>query len=78
MNSNNMTPFYVVIDHDVEDIYIVLYDDRDNALAYASADEDAADDNLSISDVYDTASCNAYVKAHNGYIAEIFDGHIQC
>ena len=38
MNSNNMTPFFAVIDHDIDDIYINLYTDRDNALAYADTD----------------------------------------
>lgn len=77
MNSNNMTPFFAVIDHDIDDIYINLYADRDNALAYADTDQDDIDsiDDLSIDDVYSTASCNDYLKAHNGYIAEIFEGH---
>lgn len=77
MTTNNMTPFFAVIDHDVNDIYINLYADRDNALAYAYTDKDDMDDNndLSIDGVYDAASCNDYVKAHNGYIAEIFEGH---
>lgn len=74
MNPNNMTPFFAVINHDVSDIYIYLYADRDNALAYAYADDDT-DDDSSINGVYDAASCNDYVKAHNGYIAEIFEGH---
>lgn len=80
MNSNNMTPFFAVIDHDINDIYINLYADRDNALAYADTDNDDIDNNndLSIDSVYDAASCNEYLKTHNGYIAEIFDGHILC
>lgn len=77
MTTNNMTPFFAVIDHDVNDIYINLYEDRDNALAYAYTDKDDMDDNedLSIDGVYDASSCNDYVKTHNGYIAEIFEGH---
>lgn len=80
MNLNNMTPFFAVIDHDVGDIYVCLYTDRDNTLAYVYTDNDDMDDNndLSIDGVYDAASCNDYMKAHNGYIAEIFEGHILC
>ena len=69
-----MTPFFAVIDHDVSDVYILLYTDRDTALAYADSDYDP-DDESSIDGVCDAASCNDYLKAHNGYIAEIFEGH---
>ena len=72
-----MTPFFAVIDHDIGDIYVGLYAEKDDALAYVYADE-AYDDNLSIDGVFDTESCNDYLKAHNGYIAEIFEGHIVC
>ena len=71
-----MTPFFAVLDHDVEDIYVCLYADRDIALAYADSDDPC--DAASIDGVFDAESCNEYLKAHNGYLAEIFEGHIIC
>lgn len=71
-----MKPFYAVMDHDVEDIYICLYDNKDDAVAYADSDDPCDDDG--IDDVCDAESCNDYLKTNNGYIAEIFEGHILC
>ncbi len=71
-----MTPFYAVLDHDIEETYVCLYANRDDALAYANSD-DTCDDG-SIDGVFDDASCNNYLKAHNGYIAETFEGHFLC
>ena len=35
-------------------------------------------DDGSIDDVYNAKTCNDYLKANNGYIAEIFEGHTLC
>lgn len=71
-----MKPFYAVMDHDVEDIYIYLYDNKDDAVAYADSDDPCDDDG--IDGVCDAESCNDYLKVNDGYIAEIFEGHILC
>lgn len=68
-----MKPFYAVI----EDIYICLYDNKDDAVAYANSNNPCSDDG-SIDDVYNAKTCNDYLKANNGYIAKIFEGHALC
>lgn len=72
------TPYFAVIDRDVEDVYVNLFVNREDAesyenIPYEDIDEDETN---SIEDVFDIDSCNKYLKEHDGYIAELFDGHI--
>lgn len=67
----NMTPFYLVVDYDRKEVYMNLFEKKEDVEAYL---KDVCDEN-DVEEVFDANSCNEYLKKHNGYIAEVFTGH---
>ena len=85
-----MTPYYLVLSHDVSDIYYALFRTQAEAETYeklcvskgnSEEDFDAMDDywdDHHIDDVSDDISCNAFLSKNDGYIAMIFDAGLDC
>lgn len=72
------TPYFAVIDRDTETIYVTLFANKEDAQRFADVPYEnlEEDDITSIDDVFNIESCNKYLKDHDGYILELFDGHI--
>lgn len=71
-------PYFAVLDWDTETVYVLLYENREDAESYAEMPYDAIDEakNNRIEDVFDADSCNKYLQENDGYIAEMFEGHL--
>lgn len=71
-------PYFAVLDWDTETVYVLLYENREDAESYVEMPYDTIDEteNNRIEDVFDADSCNKYLQENDGYIAEMFEGHL--